>query len=159
MSVPVESKILAGVRNTAPSVEEVRLTEGGCSWLVAVIKMKKKYDGEPKNAILSAFTAHPSLKIVYVVDHDIDISDPNAIEFALATRFQADDRLVVIQGAKGSSLDPSSDQAKRTTSKIGIDATAPMSIPWDRFETAKIPGVDQIILKNYLPKEAKGLFQ
>ncbi|MEE9135031.1 MAG: UbiD family decarboxylase [Nitrososphaerales archaeon] len=159
MSVPVESKILAGVRNTVPSVEEVRLTEGGCSWLVAVIKMKKKYDGEPKNAILSALTAHPSLKIVYVVDHDIDISDPNAIEFALATRFQADDRLVVIQGAKGSSLDPSSNQAKRTTSKIGIDATAPMSIPWDRFETAKIPGVDQIILKNYLPKEAKGLFQ
>lgn len=159
MSVPVESKILAGVRNTVPSVEDVRLTEGGCNWLVAVIKMKKKYDGEPKNAILSALTAHPSLKIVYVVDHDIDISDPNAVEFALATRFQANDGLVVIHGAKGSSLDPSSNQAERTTSKIGIDATATMSIPWDRFETAKIPGVDQIILKNYLPKEVKGLFQ
>jgi len=159
MSVPVESKILAGVRNTVPSVEDVRLTEGGCNWLVAVIKMKKKYDGEPKNAILSAFTAHPSLKIVYIVDHDIDISDPSAIEFALATRFQADDKLVVIQGAKGSSLDPSSNQAERTTSKIGIDATATMSVPWDRFETAKIPGVEQIILKNYLPKGAKGLFQ
>ena len=119
--------------------------------------MKKKYDGEPKNAILSALTAHPSLKIVYVVDHDIDISDPNAIEFALATRFQAHDGLVVIHGAKGSSLDPSSNQAERTTSKIGIDATAAMSIPWDRFETAKIPGVDQIILKNYLYNQLKVL--
>ena len=159
MSVPVESKILAGVRNTVPSVEEVRLTEGGCNWLVAVIKMKKKYDGEPKNAILSAFSAHPSLKIVYVVDHDIDIANPSAIEFALATRFQADNKLVVLQGAKGSSLDPSSNQAEHTTSKLGIDATATMSIPWDRFETANIPGVERIVLKNYLPKDAKGLFQ
>lgn len=158
MSVPVESKILAGVRNTVPSVEEVRLTDGGCNWLVAVIKMKKKYDGEPKNAILSAFASHPSLKIVYIVDHDIDITNPSAIEFALATRFQADDKLVVIEGAKGSSLDPSSNQAEHTTSKMGIDATATMSIPWDRFETAKIPGVDRIVLKDYLPNDRKGTF-
>ncbi|MFQ6011525.1 MAG: UbiD family decarboxylase [Nitrososphaerales archaeon] len=155
MSVPVESKVMAGVRSSVPSVEEVRLTEGGCNWLVAVIKIKKKHGEEPKNAISAAFAAHPSLKIVFVVDHDIDITDPSALEFSLATRFQADGRLVVIQNAKGSSLDPSSNQAERITSKIGFDATATLSLPWERFETAKIPGAERLVLKDYLPKGTK----
>jgi len=64
---------------------------------------------------------------VFVVDDDIDIHDPNQIEWAMATRFQGD-RDMVIKKEKGSSLDPSSDLETRMTTKIGFDLT----IPWDR---------------------------
>ena len=62
------------------------------------------------------------MKNVIIVDEDIDIFDDQQVEWAVATRFQAD-RLMVINGAAGSSLDPSSEG---TTSKMGIDATIPL---------------------------------
>ena len=71
---------------------------------------------------MAAFTGHPSMKNVIIVDEDIDIFDDQQVEWAVATRFQAD-RLMVINGAAGSSLDPSSEG---TTSKMGIDATIPL---------------------------------
>ena len=61
--------------------------------------------------------------MVTVVDDDIDPTDSSAVEYAMATRFQADKDLVIIKNVRGSSLDPSSDQKKLRTSKMGIDAT------------------------------------
>jgi 2,5-furandicarboxylate decarboxylase 1 len=73
---------------------------------------------------LAAFTAHPSLKMAIVVDDDIKPTDPIAVEYAIATRSQADRDFIIIANAKGSSLDPSSDQDNLLTTKVGIDATA-----------------------------------
>jgi 3-polyprenyl-4-hydroxybenzoate decarboxylase len=56
---------------------------------------------------------------------------------------------MIVHNAKGSSLDPSSDQANLVTTKIGIDATATLLKPKDRFEIARIPGQDKIKLSNY----------
>jgi len=75
------------------------------------------------NAIMAAFTGHPSLKKVIIVDEDVDIYDDRQVEWAVATRFQAHRGLVVVNNAAGSSLDPS---AEGTTSKMGIDATKPI---------------------------------
>jgi UbiD family decarboxylase len=58
-----------------------------------------------------------------IVDEDVDLYDDRDVEWALATRFQADRDLVVIEGAKGSSIDPS---AGETTAKMGLDATKPL---------------------------------
>ena len=71
---------------------------------------------------MAAFTGHPSLKNVIIVDEDIDIFDDKEVEWAVATRFQAD-RVFIIKDAAGSSLDPS---AEGTTAKMGIDATIPL---------------------------------
>ena len=65
------------------------------------------------------FASHRSLKMVTVVDDDIDPTDAVAVEFAMATRFQADKDLVIIKNVRGSSLDPSSDQKKITNCKNG----------------------------------------
>ncbi|MEM3022135.1 MAG: UbiD family decarboxylase, partial [Candidatus Bathyarchaeia archaeon] len=59
--------------------------------------------------------------------------DPTAVEWAIATRFQGDRDLVIIRGARGSSLDPSADQEGLTTTKLGFDATRPLSKPKDKF--------------------------
>ena len=149
MGLPVEAKIFEAVKNVVPTTLSVYLTDGGSNWLNAVIQIRKRLEGEPKNALLAAFASHPSLKIAIVVDHDIDPRDPRAVEYAISTRCQADRGLMIVQNAKGSSLDPSSDQSNLVTTKMGIDATATLLKPKDRFEVARIPGQEKIKLSDY----------
>lgn len=151
MGLPVEAKIYDYVKNVVPSAQTVHLTDGGSNWLAAVIQIKKRLEGEPKNAIFAAFAAHPSLKTATVVDEDIDPADPVAVEYAVATRCQADRDFIIVTNVKGSSLDPSSDQTNLTTTKLGIDATATLLKPRERFEIAKIPGEEEIRLQKYFP--------
>lgn len=122
MGLPREPMIYKTVKQAVPRTHAVRLTEGGCCWLNGVVSITKNKEGDGINAIMAAFTGHPSMKNVIIVDEDIDIFDDQQVEWAVATRFQAD-RLMVINGAAGSSLDPSSEG---TTSKMGIDATIPL---------------------------------
>ncbi len=125
MGLPKEPQIYASVKRVVPKVHGVRLTEGGCMWLHAVVSITKQHDGDGKNAILAAFSGHPSLKHVVVVDEDINIYDDREVEWAIATRFQADRDLVIIPNARGSSLDPSAEES--LTAKWGIDATKPLN--------------------------------
>jgi UbiD family decarboxylase len=139
MGFEKEVKIWNAVRAVA-DVKAVRLTRGGGGWLHAVIAIRKAVEGEGKNAILAAFAAHPSLKHVIVVDDDIDIDDPYEVEWAIATRFRADEDLVIISNVRGSSLDPAAiDQSIGLTTKMGIDATKPLNREQWRFERARIP--------------------
>ncbi len=124
MGFPREAMIWENIRKVVPKVHKVRLTIGGGGWLHAVVAIDKNSEGDAKNAILAAFAAHPSLKHVVVVDGDIDPDNPYEVEWAIATRFQADKDIVIIRNARGSSLDPSSSNG--LTTKMGIDATAPL---------------------------------
>jgi len=65
------------------------------------------------------------------VDHDIDVSDPTRVEWALMTRWQPDTDTVILSNQKGSSLDPS--QIDGLTAKIGFDATLPLSVNRSAF--------------------------
>lgn len=150
MGLPVEAKMFEWIKNVVPTTNTVYLTDGGSNWLDAVIQISKRLEGEPRNAMMAAFASHPSLKMVTVVDEDIDPTDPVAVEFAVSTRCQADKGFVIITNAKGSSLDPSSDQQNLLTTKVGIDATASLLKPKERFEIAKIPGEDNIRLSDYI---------
>ncbi|HJT83911.1 MAG TPA: UbiD family decarboxylase [Nitrososphaeraceae archaeon] len=150
MGLPVESKMMDHVKNVVPNTLQVLLTDGGSNWLTAIIQLKKRVEGESKNALLAAFAAHPSLKIAIVVDEDIDPTNPVEVEYAISTRFQADKDMIIIQNAKGSSLDPSSDQINLLTTKVGIDATATLLKVRDGFEIAKIPGEKSFNLSEYL---------
>ncbi|MEW6603869.1 MAG: UbiD family decarboxylase [Thermoproteota archaeon] len=150
MGLPVEAKMFDYIKNVVPTTQAVHLTDGGSNWLSAVIQIKKRLEGEPKNALMAAFSAHPSLKMATVVDADIDPTDPVAVEYAIATRSQADKDFIIIPNAKGSSLDPSSDQTNLLTTKLGIDATASLLKPKEGFEIAKIPGEEKTKLSDYL---------
>jgi UbiD family decarboxylase len=139
MGLPRETTIWEAVKNVVPIVKAVNLPSGGCGWLHAVISIEKQTEGDGKNALMAAFAAHPSLKHAIVVDTDINIFDPEEVEWAIATRFQANEDLVVIPNARGSTLDPSADQETGLTTKLGIDATRPLIKPQGKFERAKIP--------------------
>lgn len=123
--LPQEPRIYNAVLNTVPTVQNVVLTEGGCCWLHAAVSIKKQTQGDGKNVLMAALAAHPSLKHAIVVDEDIDIFNPEDIEYAIATRVKGDEDIMIVPGARGSSLDPCA-TPDGTTTKVGVDATKPM---------------------------------
>jgi UbiD family decarboxylase len=139
MGLPRETMVWNTVTRIVPIVKGVNLSVGGCGWLHAIISIEKQTEGDGKNVLMSAFSAHSSLKHAIVVDSDIDIYNPIEVEWALATRFQGDEDLVLIKNVRGSSLDPSSDQDSGLTSKVGFDATRPLNESFKKFNRARIP--------------------
>lgn len=124
MGVPYEPLIFQSV-NKVTRAKNVVLTEGGCCYLHAVVQIEKQTEGDAKNAIMAAFAAHTSLKHVVVVDEDVDIFDPSAVEYAIATRMRGDRDVLMVTGVRGSSLDPMCED-DGTTTKVGVDATMPL---------------------------------
>jgi 2,5-furandicarboxylate decarboxylase 1 len=120
--LPQEPRIYKAIKNMLPTVKNVVLTEGGCCWLHAVVSINKQTQGDAKNVIMAALSAHPSLKHVVIVDEDINIFDPQDVEYAIATRVKGDDDIIIVPKARGSSLDPVA-LPDGTTTKIGVDAT------------------------------------
>jgi len=145
MGLPPEAMIWEAVSRVVPVVRAVNLSSGGCGWLHAVISIQKQTDGDAKNALMAAFGAHPSLKHAIVVDTDIDVFDLEQVEWTIATRFQAGEDMVVIPYVRGSTLDPSADQETGLTTKLGIDATRPLTKQREKFEQAKIPRNEKVL--------------
>ena len=130
MGMPREPSIYAAV-NAVCTCRNVSITPGGASWLHAVVQIDKQHADDGRKAAEAAFRGHGSLKHVVVVDGDIDLYDPHDVEWAIATRFQADRDLMVWEDQPSSSLDPSATHVpgqKSRSAKMALDAT----IPWDR---------------------------
>lgn len=134
--LPQEPRIYQAVQNTVPTVQNVVLTEGGCCWLHAAVSINKQTQGDGKNVMMAALAAHPSLKHVVVVDEDIDIFDPEDLEYAMATRVKGDDDILIVPKARGSSLDPAA-LPDGTTTKVGVDATKPLDKK-EKFERVSL---------------------
>ena len=106
---------------------DVHLSPGGTMRFHLYVKMKKTQEGQGKNVILGAFAGSFDLKHVIVVDEDVDIHNPAEVEWAVATRFQADRDLVIVPESQGSKLDPSNRDG--VGAKMGLDATKPLAAP------------------------------
>jgi len=144
MGMPREPTIFNEV-NKVCKCKDVYITPGGCSWLHAVVQIKKQNPDDGKKAVKAAFEGHKSLKHCVVVDDDINIYDQNDVEWAIATRFQADKDAVILPNQRGSSLDPSGDLTegkKATTCKMGLDATIPFKETGKGFKKEEYRRVD-----------------
>jgi 2,5-furandicarboxylate decarboxylase 1 len=144
MGMPREPTIYAEVNKVARCTG-VAITPGGASWLHAVVQIDKQGPEDGRRAIEAAFRGHGSLKHVWIVDTDIDIYDSMAVEWAMATRFQADRDLVVLSDQPGSSLDPSgvhNPGQKSRTAKLGFDCTIPWDADKDAFQRGQYGPVD-----------------
>ncbi|MCW3999955.1 MAG: UbiD family decarboxylase [Candidatus Bathyarchaeota archaeon] len=149
MGMPKEPTIYKEVSKVC-QCKDVYITPGGCSWLHAVVQIKKQNPDDGRKAIEATFKGHGSLKHCVIVDEDINIYDPHDVEWAIATRFQADKNAVILSNQPGSSLDPSGDLSegkKATTAKAGLDATIPQSTTGKGFAKADYIKVD---LNKYL---------
>ena len=154
--IPREATLLEHLQRSFPSVRDVRLTRGGTCRYHLAVKVDKRSQGEPKNIIMGAFGGHYDIKQVIVVDMDVNIDDEREIEWAVATRFQADRDLVVVSGAQGSKLDPSSDNG--ISAKMGIDATKPLSVEAMEFKRIHVKGVETVDLGKALESDPKAAF-
>ena len=106
------------------------------------MQIEKQHPDDGKKAIEAAFAGHRSCKHVFVVDGDVDIYDPLAVEWAMATRFQGDEDLVIKPRAPGSSLDPSSESETYNTCRVGFDLTKPLATAGKKFEKTAFPDID-----------------
>ena len=147
MGTPREPTIFREVSKVCRCMD-VLITPGGCSWLHAVVKIRKEGPEDGKKAIEAAFKGHSSLKRVIIVDEDVDINNPSEVERAQALKVQGDKDIYLYPKQKGSSLDPSSDLKTRETCKVGIDATIPWGRPKENFSKAQMPM--EIDLKDYM---------
>jgi len=143
-AIPREATLLAHLKRSFPNVRDVRLSRGGVCRYHLHVQLAKRQEGEGKNVILGAFAGHYDIKQVIVVDEDVNIHDPAEVEWAVATRFQADRDLVVIAESQGSSLDPSARNG--VGAKMGLDATKPLSADPMTFTRIRVPGEEAVDL-------------
>lgn len=149
MGMPKEPTIFTAVNQVA-HCKGVAITPGGTSWLHAVVQIDKQGPHDGRLAIEAAFRGHGSLKHVWIVDTDVDIYDPAQVEWAMATRFQADQDLYVFPNQPGSSLDPSGTHIpgkKSVTAKMGLDCTIPWDADRSKFERGEYGRIE---LNRYL---------
>ena len=118
-----EANVLALLQRQVPGIKDVYFSHGGCGFYHAVVQIAPKRAGWSKQAILAAFAAFPPLKIVTVVDDDVDIRNPSDVEWAMATRLNPKTGIITLDNIFGHGLNPGFPDY--LGSKVGFDATRP----------------------------------
>jgi len=147
MGMPREPTVFKKIKDKGIDVLDVYITPGGASWLHIAVKIRKKNEDDGIKAIEAAFAGHKSAKHVWVYDEDVDIYSEEEREWAMATRFQADEDLLIKDREPGSSLDPSAEPGTKMTTKCGFDCTKVLETKGKSFDKARFPEVD---LKKFL---------
>jgi 2,5-furandicarboxylate decarboxylase 1 len=154
---PTENNYLTSVTKAADlyrllkevmaEVLDVYFPPAGCGNHHVVIKIRKHFEGEGKQALAAALASRLAIKQAIVVDADVDIYDADQVQWALATRYQHDVDSVVVNDAPGR-LDPSMEakHGRLLGSRLGMDATLPLRPLAGTFpETCD---VDPVLLAN-----------
>ena len=147
MGMPREPTVFKKIKDRGIDVLDVYITPGGASWLHVAVKIRKKNEDDGIKTIEAAFEGHKSAKHVWVYDEDVDIYSEEEREWAMATRFQADEDLLIKDREPGSSLDPSAEPGTKMTTKCGFDCTKVLETKGKSFDKARFPEVD---LKKFL---------
>jgi 2,5-furandicarboxylate decarboxylase 1 len=151
----MEASLLKALQAATPIVKDVEMTAGGLHRFHAVISVKKtntQQEGLQRNAILAAFGTLKDLDLVIAVDEDIDIQNPNDVEYALAMRMEASRDLFIIPGARTHEYVRKSDNGIRA--KVGIDATVPFE---ERARFERAPFRDVQVDAGSFTKQTTGL--
>ena len=155
-AVPRLGSLYRNIKRVCPSLQAVNLPYSGRCRAFCYISLKKRAEGEPKQAAFVAFATDNNIRRVIVVDDDIDVFNEEDVQWAVAMRFQADRDLALIPNSLGGHLNPGAygydrlSQGPMETKEI-LDATKPL--PPVRFpKRAHVPKdlLDQINLDDYL---------
>lgn len=118
--LPREPLLLKFVRHLSPDAA-VHIPPYG-NGFAAIVQLRRDNPGQPKNVALAAMTAHINIKLVIVVDPDINIYDPADLFWALTNRVDWSRDVFTVPQAQGHEMDPTAD-SRGVHTKIGIDAT------------------------------------
>lgn len=129
--IPREAEMAEKLKDRFPDVIALHYPNSG-SHFHCYVKLHRNRTGQARQVMLGLLGWDPYLKTVVAVDSDIDITNDSEVLWALATRFQPAEDLLIVDGLPGSPLDPSSSPTG-TTSRLGIDATCS-----DEFDATRI---------------------
>jgi 2,5-furandicarboxylate decarboxylase 1 len=131
----IEAEAMRILKMTVREPIAVHLSLPGASTNHLRVSIRQHMPGEAKRVIAAMFGGLMRIKHVFVFDEDIDVCNDAQVEWALGTRFQADEDLMVFRGMSGMTMDPSL-QGRRTGAKAGFDCTRPFGhsdeIPFTR---------------------------
>lgn len=124
------------MRREVPSLRRIHLVPMTFGSHV-VMSIDTDHKGEIRRALTLALS-FTSVKKAIVVDVDVDPEDDQEVEWALATRFQADRDLIVVPELRSQPIDPSSRWTGEgfLSAKMGLDATRPKK---EGFEKVDVP--------------------
>jgi UbiD family decarboxylase len=129
-----EDEIARTLRRTLPNVRRVHVPYSGASGLTCYVSLKKTVEGQAVQAMITVLSVEYYLKLIVVVDEDIDVFNEREVAWAVLTRSSAE-KMTLIPGAMGAVLDPMSDPLTNTITKVGIDATLPLTgTPAERLQ-------------------------
>ena len=118
--LPYEASYFAMLKAQHPTLTSVAIPASGGVAFYIVIAMKQRYAGEARHAILTAIASSQRPKLVVVVDPDIDVRNPDQVEWAIAFRSQPARDVIIINDVPGGTLDPSLDEFAPAQQAIGI---------------------------------------
>lgn len=156
-AAPRLGSLFKRVQEAVPSTTGVNLPLSGAARAHCYISLKKRAEGDPKQAALAALVTDPSIKHVIVVDDDVDVFNETQVLWALAMRFQADRDLVIIPNIIGSHLNPTAYGYNRMErgpmeTKLIFDATKPLP-PYDFPKEAQAP--DEVLTRIDLVRDTR----
>ena len=150
----IEAAGLQALRVASVEPVAIRAPVGGCCYWTLVASIKKR-PGEGKNALLALLSV-AEVKLAIVTDEDIDIYNPDELDWAMTFRVQADQDTLIVSGARGKHIDPSvkawtlGKGGLPTTAKLGIDATIPEGVGKEQYERIRYFARDAVRLEDYL---------
>jgi 2,5-furandicarboxylate decarboxylase 1 len=138
-AVAIEAVVCHALQRVIPAVRRVVVTQGGMGRLHAIITMHRPRLGEGKRAIALAMGQVNLLKLVIVVENDVDPENWTEVEWSLAARFRGHEDLIVLPGMNADRCDPVHENL--TVTKIGmVAATRPGDgEPGSRSQFARPP--------------------
>ncbi len=128
-----EAYVWGGLKALFPHLSAINYPSSGTHYH-CYISLRKTAEGQVNHLLSLLFGLDNYIKTAVVVDDDINVFDESQVLWALATRMQPDQDLLVIPNFMCNKLDPSSRDG--VGSKLGIDATTPAG--WN-FERATVP--------------------
>lgn len=134
MAMAIEGSLADSLKRKIPSFANVHVPLSAVCFH-AYVQLRNPQPGEARDAIMCAVEGQPVVKHVFVVDEDVDIFNEKEVLWALATRTQWDDDVMIFRGLRGTTLDPSIPES--VTAKSGVDCTRPAGEPYS--ERSRVP--------------------
>jgi len=119
--VAIAAGLVRAIRGAVSSVSRVAVGVGGAGRLRAVVTLHAPRPGEARKAMFAVWAAVNLIKVVIIVDDDVDPWNPIEVQWAQATRSKPERDLVIIPGVRADRSEPL--ERDGTIGKLGIDAT------------------------------------
>ncbi|QHE87097.1 UbiD family decarboxylase [Hydrogenophaga sp. BPS33] len=153
MALPAEASVFDACQRISPRVfDTCHVLQGMRGCLGVVIRINRKSfrdEGLQNNLAFGALSAHSDLGWVIAVDHDIDLTNADDVMWAVITRSDMREGLMLSPRAKVSGMLAEGDAAG-TGRKVYIDATAPFTKS-DRYQRGVF---ENVAIEDWIGAEA-----